>query len=115
MSEGFDLVLAGDPVVNQDGPLDRDLGIKDGKFAALGDLSRADARERIDCRGLHLLPRLIDTQAHFREPGMTHKEDLETRWRSAVQGGVTAIFEMPNTEPPTTNASAFADKIRAAR
>jgi dihydroorotase len=115
MSEAFDLVLAGGTVVNQDGPLDRDLGIKDGKFAALGDLSRADARERIDCRGLHLLPGVIDTQVHFREPGMTHKEDLETGSRSAVQGGVTAIFEMPNTEPPTTNASAFADKIRAAR
>ncbi|HEV2000985.1 MAG TPA: dihydroorotase [Xanthobacteraceae bacterium] len=115
MSEAFDLVLAGGTVVNQDGPLDRDLGIKDGKFAALGDLSRATAAERIDCRGLHLLPGVIDTQVHFREPGMTHKEDLETGSHSAVQGGVTAVFEMPNTEPPTTSASAFADKIRAGR
>lgn len=115
MSEAFDLVLAGGTVVNQDGPLDRDLGIRDGKFAALGDLSRATAAERIDCRSLHLLPGVIDTQVHFREPGMTHKEDLETGSRSAVLGGVTAVFEMPNTEPPTTNASAFADKIRAAR
>jgi dihydroorotase len=115
MSEAFDLVLTGGTVVNQDGPLDRDLGIKDGKFAALGDLSRAVAPGRIDCRGLHLLPGVIDTQVHFREPGMTHKEDLETGSRSAVQGGVAAVFEMPNTEPPTTNASAFADKIRAAR
>ncbi len=115
MSEAFDLVLAGGTVVNQDGPLDRDLGIRDGKFAALGDLSRATASERIDCRGLHLLPGVIDTQVHFREPGMTHKEDLETGSRSAVLGGVTAVFEMPNTEPPTVNASAFADKIRAGR
>jgi dihydroorotase len=115
MSEAFDLVLAGGTVVNQDGPLDRDLGIKDGRFAALGDLSRASAAERIDCRGLHLLPGVIDTQVHFREPGMTHKEDLETGSRSAVQGGVTAVFEMPNTDPPTTTASAFADKIRAGR
>src|ERR1700694_1940353 len=112
MSEAFDLVLAGGTVVNQDGPLDRDLGIRDGKFAALGDLSRATAAERIDCRSLHLLPGVIDTQVHFREPGMTHKEDLETGSRSAVLGGVTAVFEMPNTDPLTVSAAALADKVK---
>jgi dihydroorotase len=115
VSEAFDLVLAGGTVVNQDGAVERDLGIRDGRFAALGDLSRAAAAERIDCRGLHLLPGAIDTQVHFREPGLTHKEDLETGSRAAVMGGVTGVFEMPNTEPPTTTATALADKLRAAR
>ena len=56
----------------------------------------------IDCNGLHILPGVIDTQVHFREPGLTHKEDLETGSRCAVLGGVTAVFEMPNTDPLTT-------------
>jgi dihydroorotase len=65
----------------------------------------------VDCRGLHLLPGVIDTQVHFREPGLTHKEDLESGSRSAVMGGVTAVFEMPNTNPTTTSAAAMADKV----
>ena len=66
----------------------------------------------IDCRGLHLLPGVIDTQVHFREPGLTHKEDLESGSRGAVLGGVTAVFEMPNTDPLTTSAEALADKVK---
>ena len=66
----------------------------------------------IDCRGLHVLPGVIDTQVHFREPGLTHKEDLEIGSRGAVMGGVTAVFEMPNTDPPTTSAEAIADKVK---
>ena len=63
--------------------------------------SQASAGEVIDCKGLHILPGVIDTQVHFREPGLEQKEDLETGSRSAVMGGVTAVFEMPNTEPLT--------------
>ena len=66
----------------------------------------------IDCRGLHLLPGVIDSHVHFREPGLTHKEDLETGSRGAVLGGVTAVFEMPNTDPTTTTAEAVADKVK---
>jgi dihydroorotase len=58
-----------------------------------------------------VLPGVIDTQVHFREPGLTQKEDLETGSRSAVLGGVTAVFEMPNTNPLTTSAEALADKV----
>ena len=93
----------------------RDLAIRDGRIAAIGDLSGAKAAERLDCKGLHILPGVIDTQVHFREPGLTHKEDLETGSRAAVLGGVTTVFEMPNTDPPTVNATALADKVRAAR
>ena len=58
-----------------------------------------------------MLPGAIDTQVHFREPGLEHKEDLESGTRAAVLGGVTAIFEMPNTNPPTTSAAALVDKL----
>jgi dihydroorotase len=112
MAETYDLILKGGTVVNQDGEGLRDLGIKSGRFAAIGDLSRSHAGEVVDCRGLHLLPGVIDSHVHFREPGLTHKEDLETGSRGAVLGGVTAVFEMPNTDPLTTTAEAVADKVK---
>ena len=76
-------------------------------------MRQASAGETIDCRGLHVLPGVIDSQVHFREPGLEHKEDLETGSRAAVLGGVTAVFEMPNTNPLTTSEAALADKVRA--
>ncbi len=112
MAETYDLILKGGTVVNHDGEGLRDLGIRAGRFAAIGDLSRASAGEVIDCKGLHLLPGVIDSHVHFREPGLTHKEDLESGSRGAVLGGVTAVFEMPNTDPLTTDAATIADKVR---
>ncbi len=112
MAETYDLILKGGSVVNQDGEGVRDIAIRGGRFAAIGDLSRASAGEVVDCRGLHLLPGVIDSHVHFREPGLTHKEDLEIGSLGAVLGGVTAVFEMPNTDPLTTTAEAVADKVR---
>jgi dihydroorotase len=114
MAQTYDLILKGGTVVNQDGEIARDIGVTGGRIAAIGDLSRAGAAETVDCRGLHILPGVIDTQVHFREPGATHKEDLETGSRSAVMGGVTAVFEMPNTNPLTTSAETLAAKLKAA-
>jgi dihydroorotase len=114
MAETYDLILKGGTVVNQDGVGLRDIGIRAGRFAALGELSRASAGETLDCRGLHLLPGVIDSHVHFREPGLTHKEDLESGSLGAVLGGVTAVFEMPNTDPNTTTAEAVADKVKRA-
>jgi dihydroorotase len=111
MAETYDLILKGGTVVNHDGAAARDLGVRAGRFAAIGDLSRASGGEIIDCRGLHLLPGVIDAHVHFREPGLTHKEDLESGSRGAVLGGVTAVFDMPNTDPTTTTAAAVADKV----
>jgi dihydroorotase len=108
---GYDLILKGGTVVNHDGAGVRDVAIAGGRIAAIGEVGAA-AAEVIDCRGLHVLPGVIDSHVHFREPGLTHKEDLETGSRGAVLGGVTAVFEMPNTEPTTTDAAALADKIK---
>src|SRR6201746_1830799 len=115
MTSTFDTILKSGTVVNQDGEGIRDIGIAEGRIAAIGALGSASAREIIDCKGLHILPGVIDTQVHFREPGQTHKEDLETGSRSAAMGGVTAVFEMPNTDPLTINAQNFGDKIKRGR
>jgi dihydroorotase len=111
MSRTFDCILSGGTVANHEGEGLRDIGIRGGRIAEIGDLSRASAGERVDCTGLHILPGVIDSQVHFREPGLTHKEDLETGSRAAVLGGVTAVFEMPNTNPLTTGAAELADKV----
>ena len=114
MTRSFDLILKGGTVVNHDGASLRDIGVTGGRIVALGDLSQASAAETVDCTGLHILPGVIDSQVHFREPGMEHKEDLETGSRAAVLGGVTAVFEMPNTKPLTTSEAALADKVTRA-
>jgi dihydroorotase len=111
MAESYDLIVRGGVVVNQDGEGRRDVGVTAGRIAAIGDLAGASADQTIDAQGLYVLPGVIDTQVHFREPGLTQKEDLETGSRSAVLGGVTAVFEMPNTNPLTTSAEALADKV----
>ncbi|HWK38212.1 MAG TPA: dihydroorotase [Hyphomicrobium sp.] len=115
MRTTFDAVLKGGTVVNHDGMGERDIAIAGGRIAAIGQIDAAKAGKVIDARGLHILPGVIDTQVHFREPGLEHKENLETGSRSAVLGGVTAVFEMPNTKPLTTSAEKLADKVARAR
>jgi dihydroorotase len=115
MADTFDVLIRGATVVNHDGEGVRDIAISGGRIAEIGDLGSAGAAEIIDAAGLHILPGVIDTQVHFREPGLTHKEDLETGSRAAVAGGVTAVFEMPNTKPLTTTEDTLADKVRSAR
>lgn len=114
MAATYDLILTGGTVVNHDGRGKRDIGVKGGRIAAIGDLSQSSGGETIDCTGLHVLPGVVDSQVHFREPGLEYKEDLETGSRAAVLGGVTAVFEMPNTKPLTTSEAALADKINRA-
>lgn len=109
----FDLKLVGGTVHLPAGPTRIDVGVRDGKIVAIG--AAGDAGETIDCTGLDVLPGVIDTQVHFREPGLEAKEDLESGSRAAVLGGVTAVFEMPNTKPNTDSADAVNDKLARAR
>jgi dihydroorotase len=111
----FDLIIRGGTIVSHSGEGPGDIGVREGRIAAIGDLATASAAEVFDATGLHVLPGVIDTQVHFREPGNAHKEDLETGTRAAALGGVTAVFEMPNTAPPTTNAEALSDKLKRAK
>lgn len=115
MLQTYDLLLKNGTVVTPDGISARNIGVREGRIAALGDISDSTAGEVIDCKGLHILPGVIDTQVHFREPGLEHKEDLETGADGAVLGGVTAVFEMPNTIPQTVTAHALEDKLARAK
>ena len=114
MKHLVDLVLKGGTVVNQDGVQLCDVAIDKGRIVGLGILADFSAAEIVDCKGLHILPGVIDSQVHFREPGAEHKEDLETGSRAAVMGGVTTVFEMPNTKPLTVTAETLADKVSRA-
>ena len=111
----FDLIVKGGTCVTPGGRVACDVGAREGRIAALGDLGGASAAHVVDASGLHVLPGVIDAQVHFREPGPTHKEDLATGTAAAALGGVTCVLEMPNTDPPTTTAAALADKIARLR
>ncbi|MDI1326599.1 MAG: dihydroorotase [Brevundimonas sp.] len=115
MTQTYDLIVRGGEVANHAGRGMADVGVKDGRIVFVGDLSQASAGEVMDATGLTVLPGVIDTQVHFREPGLEWKEDLETGSRAAALGGVTTVFEMPNTEPNTTDPDTLADKLARAR
>lgn len=115
MTRTYDLIVRGGEVANHAGRGPADVGVIDGRIAFIGDLSQASAGETFDAAGLTVLPGVIDTQVHFREPGLEWKEDLETGSRAAALGGVTAVFEMPNTEPNTTDPDTLQDKLDRAR
>jgi dihydroorotase len=113
MTQTFDLKLTGGTVHLPGGPVLAEIGVRDGRIAAIGT-ALGDAGETIDCTGLDILPGVIDSQVHFREPGLEHKEDLESGSRAAVLGGVTAVFEMPNTSPNTDSEARLTDKLARA-
>jgi dihydroorotase len=109
-----ELILRNGTVVNHDGVGQRDIAVSGGRITGIGSYTGAQAGAVVDCTGLHILPGVVDSQVHLREPGAEHKEDLETGGRAAVMGGVTSVFEMPNTNPLTTSAETLADKIERA-
>ena len=92
-----------------------DIGIKNGKITNIGNLESEKSDNLIDASNKLVLPGLIDTQVHFREPGSVDAEDLHSGSRAAIVGGITAVFEMPNTNPPTTNFEEFQKKIDIAK
>lgn len=111
----FDLILKGGIAVTPNGVEETDIGVKDGRIRAIGDLDVGKAKDKVDAKGLHVLPGVIDTQVHFREPGMEHKEDLATGTAAAALGGVVGVFDMPNTKPSTSTPEALADKLARAK
>jgi dihydroorotase len=115
MSAPFDLLIRGGVCAMPWSIAEADIGVRDGRVAAIGSLSSATAMETFDTRGLTVLPGVIDTHVHFREPGHLEKEDMETGTAAAILGGVTSVFEMPNTNPPTTTALLIADKLARAK
>lgn len=110
----FDLIIRHGTVVTPSGRTACDVGVRAGRIVALGDLATAATASTFDARGLHVLPGVIDTQVHFREPGLEHKEDFATGAAAAALGGVVAVFEMPNTKPSTITPADHADKLRRA-
>ncbi len=106
-----DLVIHNGIVVTADTTFPASVAVKDGKILAVGTAeSMPPAADTLDAKGLHLLPGAIDVHVHFRDPGYPHKEDWESGTAAAAFGGVTTVFEMPNTIPPTANAEILAAK-----
>jgi len=114
MNQPFDLIVRGGVAATVNGIAAADIGVRGGRIAAIGRVE-GSAATVVEARGLHVLPGIIDTQVHFREPGLEHKEDLATGTTAAVLGGVTTVFEMPNTNPNTLTAADLADKLARAR
>jgi dihydroorotase len=110
-----DLILFGGTIVTDTAQFRASIAIRDGAIFAIGDdAAMPEAHERVDVTGKYLLPGAIDAHVHFREPGYTHKETWETGTASAAMGGVTTVFEMPNTKPPTGTVEALNIKLKAA-
>ena len=114
MSDNFSLVIKnGSCYIN--GKLTKtDIGLSGNKIKKIGKIE-LNSSKVYDATDKVVLPGIIDTQVHFREPGSTDAEDLESGSRAAVLGGVTALFEMPNTNPPTSNLVEFDKKLQAAK
>ncbi|MCB0341339.1 MAG: dihydroorotase [Pseudobdellovibrionaceae bacterium] len=119
MSDTWDLLIKGGTCVMR-GPnghwqeVEIDVAILNRQIVALGHLDEKKSQKVMPAKGLHVLPGLIDTQVHFREPGLEHKETLSSGSAGAVKGGITGVFEMPNTNPSTTSAIAIHDKLTRA-
>ena len=106
----FDLVIRGGTAVLPWGMAATDIGVRDGRIAALGVPATAAAAETIDATGLHVLPGLIDPHVHLRDPGDAAVESIPTGTRAAVLGGLACVFDMPNTAPSITDAPRLAWK-----
>jgi len=115
MPPTYDLIIKGGTVATPGGMGVADVAVSRGRITAIGSFDARQAGAVFEAAGLHVLPGVIDSQVHFREPGLEWKEDLETGSRSAALGGVTAVFEMPNTDPSTTSPDMLTDKLNRAK
>jgi dihydroorotase len=109
MAMRLDLLVKNATLVTSKGQIEADLGIKDGRIASLG-VGLGPSESELDAGSLHVLPGLVDVHVHFREPGMEYKEDFASGSSAAAAGGVTTVFDMPNTKPPVSTGQIFRDK-----
>ena len=98
-----DLILKNGTLVNEGSIYESDIAIKGDRIEKISSSVDAEAKKIIDLDGKYILPGLIDDQVHFREPGLTHKGNIQSESRAGLAGGVTSYFEMPNVNPTTTN------------
>jgi dihydroorotase len=123
----YDLIIKGGTLVDPRGSVREsrstappvrtaaDLGILNGKLAAIaGDIDPSRGEDLYDASGLYILPGVIDAHVHFRDPGLTYKEDFASGSAAAAYGGVTLVADMPNTVPPTADLASFREKARIA-
>ena len=116
MKKKLDLIISGGDVFLPNYSTEKiDIGIRKSKIVELGDLTQQSCEKRIVAKNLVVLPGAIDTQVHFREPGLIHKEDIKNGTKGAILGGITTIFEMPNTNPSTTTKAALNQKLSIAK
>jgi len=109
----YDLILRSAKIVTSANIFEADLGISNGKIVKIGNIKEKAAAER-DCKGLFVLPGVIDMHVHFRDPGFPEKEDFFTGSCAAAAGGVTTVIDMPNTSPPTLTCAALEEKRKIA-
>lgn len=111
----YDVLITNARVVNEGIIAAKDVLVKDRRIARIGgDLQHSEAKQVLDAKGMLLLPGMIDDQVHFREPGLTHKADMETESRAAIAGGITSFMDMPNVKPPTLSLGLLQQKYQAA-
>ncbi|MDR0320084.1 MAG: dihydroorotase family protein [Treponema sp.] len=112
----YDLILKNGIIVSPTESVQGDVAISNGKIAKTGNLEPSDtANEIYDAQGKHILPGIIDAHVHFRDPGLTEKEDFETGSMAAAMGGITTAADMPNVIPVTSTAERFNEKIKIAK
>ena len=99
----FDLILKNGTLVNEGQIFESDIAIKGDRIEKIAPSIDAESKKIIDLQGKHVLPGLIDDQVHLREPGLTHKGNIQSESRAGLAGGVTSYLEMPNVNPTTTN------------
>ena len=115
MLKKFDLGLINGNVFTGNSFKKTSVGIKNKKIHVIEDFHEKNCSKYIDCTNKIIIPGVIDSQVHFREPGLEHKEDIYCGTKSALLGGITTIFEMPNTSPATINKTALNKKLKIAR
>ena len=115
MPSSFDLILKNGKCFIDGQLKTADIGISNGIIKNISKIENISNEKILDANNLLVLPGIIDTQVHFREPGSTDAEDLNSGSRAAIAGGITSVFEMPNTNPPTSSKKEFSNTLKLAK